>query len=264
MSNALVIQNEFNNEQLALITATVAKGATKDELNLFLYRCKHMGLDPLKPGQIHFVKFGNNPGTIVVGIEGFRSKASSTGKHNGTKRGVIRDNNGKCLGAWAEVYRLDWTHPARVEVSLGEFFADKPIWKKMPEAMIQKVAEVHALRMAFPDDLGGVYSDDEMDQASAQVKDVQPIENPFKKEDLKNAEADELKAKLPYYVVSFGKYKGQALKDVDMFELDNYVKWVINSAKDKGKEIKGEVKDFVEHAEAYLCSLEVQSEPEGV
>lgn len=151
--------------QRALVKATVAKGATDDELNLFLYRCKNMGLDPLKPGQVHFIKYGSAPGTIIVGIDGFRARAAKTGKHVGTKRGLIRDDKGKCLGAWAEVYRSDWTHPAKEEVSLAEYSTGKGQWSKMPETMIKKVAEVAALRMAFPDELGGLYSNDEMDQA---------------------------------------------------------------------------------------------------
>lgn len=249
MSNALALQNEFNSDQLALIKSTVAKGATNDELQLFLYRCKHMGLDPLKPGQIHFVKYGSSPGTIVIGIEGFRSKAATTGKHTGTKRGVIRDTSGKGIGAWAEVYRSDWQHPARVEVSLTEFIADKPTWKKMPEAMIQKVAEVHALRMAFPDELGGVYSDDEMDQASFKdVSSVEPVREAipdvFKDDDLSET------------VITFGKYKGKMFKDLDVFALDGYVKWVIQSAKEQNKEITGQVLKFTQDAEAYLLSLE--------
>jgi phage recombination protein Bet len=153
-------------EQTALITNTVAKGASRDELQLFLYRCKNMGLDPLKPGQIHFIKYNaNSVGTIVVGIEGFRSIAGRSGKHVGTKRGVLRDDKGKALGGWAEVFRSDWKEPARLEVSLAEYNKGSGPWKGMPETMIQKVAEAGALRMAFPDDLGGVYEQSEMDQA---------------------------------------------------------------------------------------------------
>lgn len=255
MNNALMIQNEFNSEQLALITATVAKGATKDELHLFLYRCKHMGLDPLKPGQIHFVKYGNSPGTIVIGIEGFRSKAATTGKHTGTKRGVIRDTAGKGIGAWAEVYRSDWTHPARVEVSLNEFMADKPTWKKMPEAMIQKVAEVHALRMAFPDELGGMYSDDEMDQAS--MKDV----TAEKKTDLKFSEAifeETASDQIENFEITFGKFKNKKLKEVDQFELDGYVKWMLGEAKKKGEPLPKNYQDFADIAEAYLKTKEAK------
>src|SRR3990167_2282695 len=116
MSN-LVAVNEISKEQMALIKATVAKGASDDELKLFLYRCKNMGLDPLKPGQIHFVKYNNSPGTMIIGIDGFRSRAAATGKHTGTKRGILRNEKGECIGAFCEVFRSDWKESAREEVS---------------------------------------------------------------------------------------------------------------------------------------------------
>jgi phage recombination protein Bet len=159
------IQPEWTPEQLDLITRTIAKGASKDELQLFLYRCKNLGLDPLKPGQIYFIKYGNSPGTIVVGIEGFRSRAARTGKLSGIKRGAIRNAAGVLVGAFAEIYRSDWKECAREEVPLSEYNTSKGNWAKMPETMIKKVAEAAALRMAFPDDLGGVYTKEEMDQA---------------------------------------------------------------------------------------------------
>lgn len=170
MSNEVVkLQNQIVNltpDQLKLITNTIAKNATPDELQLFLYRCKNMGLDPLKPGQIHFVKYGaGSPGTIVVGIEGFRSIAGRTGKLSGIARGAIKDDQGKLIGGWAEVSRKDWEKPAREEVPLSEYNTGRGPWQKMPETMIKKVAEAAALRMAFPDDLGGVYESSEMDQA---------------------------------------------------------------------------------------------------
>lgn len=180
MSNlpAAVAANEFTPEQVALITSTVAKGATPDELKLFLYRCQNMGLDPLKPGMVHFIKYGNNPGTMVVGIDGFRSRAAATGKHRGTKRGILRDAKGACIGAWAEVYRADWEHPAREEVSFREYSTGKSGWAKMPETMIKKVAECAALRMAFPDQLGGVYAPEEMDQAERHAPEAPPPQTP--------------------------------------------------------------------------------------
>lgn len=171
MSNELTVQH--TPEQLKLITSTVAKNATPDELKLFLYRANNLGLDPLKPGQIHFVKYGNGSGTIVVGIDGLRSKAARTGKLAGIKRGALRDNN-KLVGGWAEVYRTDWKEPAREEVPLSEYTTGKGPWSKMPETMIKKVAEAAALRMAFPDEFGGVYVQEEMAQAETQVRDSAP------------------------------------------------------------------------------------------
>lgn len=152
----------FTPEQMQLITDTVAKGATPPELALFLHRCKLMGLNPLKPGQIHFVKYGTGPGSIVVGIEGFRSIAGRTGKLSGVERGVHRDDKGKAIAGWAKVYRSDWQHPAHEEVPMSEYNSGKGPWQKMPETMIKKVAEAAALRMAFPDVLGGVYEQSEM------------------------------------------------------------------------------------------------------
>lgn len=165
MSNELVKQGELTQAQIELIRKTVARDATNDELKLFLYRAESLGLDPLKPGQIYFIKYGNSPGTIVVGIDGFRAKAVRTGKLSGIKRGVLRNDKGQCIGAWAEIYRSDWQHPAREEVNMQEYNTGKHNWLKMPETMIKKVAECAALRMAFPDDLGGVYAPEEMGQA---------------------------------------------------------------------------------------------------
>jgi len=47
----------------------------------------------------------------------------------------------------------------------------------MPETMIKKVAEAAALRMAFPEDLSGIYSHEEMHRADIEIT---PI--PFEKE----------------------------------------------------------------------------------
>lgn len=250
MSKALAIVPEFTPDQLKLIKDTVAKGATDDELKLFLYRCKHMGLDPLKPGQIHFVKYNNSPGTIIVGIEGFRSKAASTNVHSGTKRGVLRDDKGKCIGGWCEVYRKDWTECAREEVSLAEYNTGKGNWTKMPETMIKKVAEVAALRMAFPDVLGGVYSDDEMGQAESSIAQAKPaveannetnsIPEVFQDEDYGDT------------VCTFGrKYKDKRIKDIDPFELNGYVQWLKNQPSPHPS-----VLVFIDKAEAYLSSRE--------
>ena len=175
MSNAVALKQEtqltnaqaFTPEQMKLIRDTIARNATPDELQLFLYRAKVMGLDPLKSGQIHFVKYGAGPGTVVVGIDGFRSIAHRSGKLSGIERGVKRDEKGNVSHGWAKVYRKDWTQPAYEEVPMSEY-AKGGQWSKMPETMIKKVAECAALRMAFPNELGGAYSPEEMDQATPQ------------------------------------------------------------------------------------------------
>jgi phage recombination protein Bet len=160
----------YTESQLDLIRRKVAKKATDDELELFFYRAIELDANPLMPGEIFFVKFGDNPGTIIIGLDTFRNRAHATGKLAGVKRGVIRDKNGVCIGGWADVYRSDWKEPAHEEVALKEYSTGKANWAKMPETMIKKVAEVAAYRMAFPKQLSGLYSHDEMEKVTKEVE----------------------------------------------------------------------------------------------
>jgi hypothetical protein len=93
------------------------------------------------------------------------------------------------------------------------------------------------------------------------IKDAKPFDENMahieNKKDEVNLTEQGISSNPGEHQVTFGKYKGQKLKDVDMYELDNYIKWVIDSAKSKGKEITGNVKEFVDNAEAYLTSIEV-------
>lgn len=235
---------EFTPDQLDLIKSTIARNATNDELKLFLYRCKNMGLDPLKPGQIHFVKYGQNPGTMVIGIDGMRARASATGKHVGTKRGVLKDDKGVLEGAWCEVYRKDWTVPAREEVPLKEYNSGKNNWVKMPETMIKKVAEAAALRIAFPDELGGLYSEDELDhtrevtaaqkEKTAQVGLIISRDGPAETIDVSGALAHAIantdsrnEESLEAYVCKTGSKtrKGKRLGDLNFVYLQDSLAW---------------------------------------
>lgn len=253
----------LTSDQLSLVTSTVAKGATRDELQLFLYRCQNLDLDPLKPGQIHFVKYGNNPGSIIIGVDGFRARAAKTGKHTGTKRGIIRDDSGRCIGAWCEVYRSDWEHPARDEASLSEYNTGKNNWAKMPETMIKKVAEVAALRMAFPDELGGIYSDDEMEQAKdglagtvpdakQTVKIVAPDANAHTITDTEILEIEADIKIIGEMVCPFPKHVGKRIRDFHPENLEKYITYI----QDQWIRLKGEPskdkKEFVDAAKIWL------------
>lgn len=114
----------------------------------------------------------------------------------------------------------------------------------------------------------GILDETEIDS----IKDVKPadnpqIPNPFAKDDLPEqieTTVEEMKdAPLGEYVCRVGKkYAGKALKDIEMFELNNYLEWLQKSAKEKGQNLTGDWLEFYEHAEAYLCSLEVNKSEE--
>ena len=175
--------------QIKTLVATVAPGATLDELAVFFWTARRRGLDPFLR-QVHFVKRRRwnkelNDGKggyewVAVhqtGIDGLRVIANrakgSDGKLllAGIKRGPIRDERGLLTGAWAEVYRHDWTQPARVEVRWEEYVQTDNqgvpvgLWKTKPQTMIEKCAEAAALRMALPEDMGDLYINEELDSA---------------------------------------------------------------------------------------------------
>ncbi len=250
MSKDLIVKEQFSETDLQLIKDTVAKNATTAELNLFLYRAKAMGLNPLKPGQIYFVKYGTSAGTIVVGLDGFRSLAAKTGKHRGTRRGVTKDAEGNLIGGWAEVSREGWIHPARADVSLAEYGKNQGNWKTMPETMITKVAECAALRMAFPDELGGVYGEDERivtEQAPPVVRHVDAqIENLTDRpefetvidhyEDITNQPIPEV----VYVFKTGGTRKGKPVSSFSQERLNTFI-GEVDKLVDAGKDIPGDV-----------------------
>lgn len=248
--NELTIKSSWTNEELQLVKNTVAPNATEKEFQLFAYRCKELGLNPLKPGQIHFVKYGSSPGTIVVGIDGLRALSARSGKLSGIKRGPIKDSEGKLVGAWAEIYRSDWSQPARNEVSLSEYNTGRAMWAKMPETMICKVAEAGAHRMAFPDLAGGVYATEEMDQASNKGK-ILPEEPP-----------PEMQRSLGY-TIGIGRFAGRSMEEVGPEEISRYVSSLEARAEKSGQSIESwgiKWGEFYERAKHFIHSFSLQEE----
>lgn len=156
----------YTPEQVELIKNTVAKGASDNELQLFLAVAKRSGLDPFSK-QIHFVKRGGI-GTIQTGIDGYRAIAERSGSLAGIDDAVY-DTEAKPNPTKASVTVYRFINGNRVSFTASarwnEYNCGTPIWKKMPYLMLAKCAEALALRKAFPNDLSGLYTNEEMQQA---------------------------------------------------------------------------------------------------
>ena len=168
MAKEIIEYNNITPAQIDLIKSQIAVGATDDELKLFLHVADKAELDPLQR-QIYFIKRGTKM-TIQTGIDGFRTIADRTGQYVGSDDPVFSGNGKFPEKATVTVRKV-------VQNIVGEFSATarwteyKPdknsfMWDKMPYTMLGKCAEALALRKAFPAQLSGLYTDDEMDQAS--------------------------------------------------------------------------------------------------
>lgn len=161
----------FSREQIDLIKRTLMPSGFGDaELDLFLHQARRTGLDPLTR-QIYAMNV-KGKFSVQVSIDGFRLIAERSGKYAGQlgpfwcgEDEAWRDVwlKGAPLAAKVGVLRSDFKEPLWA-VARFQSYSGGYMWQKMPDLMIAKVAEALALRRAFPQELSGLYTSDEMQQ----------------------------------------------------------------------------------------------------
>jgi phage recombination protein Bet len=181
-------QTAWTPEQAAVLQQSgIDNEVTSAELSSFLHLCQRTQLDPFSR-QIYLIgrwdrRAGRKVFTPQTSIDGYRVTAHRAAAKAGHKLGyedtVWCDSSGRWFDVWLSdeppaaakvvVVRDGQRFPAVAKyseyVQTGK--ENKPIglWGKMPATMTAKCAEALALRMAFPHDLAGVYTAEEMAQA---------------------------------------------------------------------------------------------------
>jgi phage recombination protein Bet len=179
------VEPELTREQIDLLKRTIARGTTDDEFKLFLEACRRRRFDPFSR-LIYPVKRWDSASRSEVmalqsSIDSFRLVAERTGRYAGQLGPFWCGRNGEWVDVWlgseapaasrVGVLRADFKEPLW-GVALWSNYVQKKkdgsvtqFWDRMGPLMLAKCAESVALRRAFPEDLAGLYTSDEMEQA---------------------------------------------------------------------------------------------------
>lgn len=186
MSNDLARTNApeplaFTEEQRCMIRNSFANGASDQEFAVLLEMASMRRLNPFLR-QVHFVKRwdsqrGAHVWAVQVSIDGMRAIAERTGLYAGQDEPeFVEGTDGVPVLCKVRVWRKDWPRPAVGVAHWAEYvqtIRDRatskdvpgPMWRRMPHVMLAKCAESIALRKAFPEDISGLYTAEEMGQA---------------------------------------------------------------------------------------------------
>ncbi|MEE8666896.1 MAG: RecT family recombinase [Bifidobacterium mongoliense] len=187
-------QETFTDTQVAALEQIGVKDAKPGDLAVFFHQVQRTGLDPFAK-QIYMIERKGKQ-TIQTGIDGFRLIA---------RRAVDRTHEtfGEPQTLWCgddAVWRDVWLgsvppSAAKVVVQRGEgifvgtarfeSYAGRkydgslaPIWASKPDVMIAKCAEALALRKAFPLDLSGLLTPEELDHDGVDAKTSEQSDGP--------------------------------------------------------------------------------------
>jgi len=178
----------YTPERVELLKRTIAKGASDDEFAFFLAICRRTGLDPFT-NQIYLVPRWDRQARREVrrpqvGIDGMRLVAQRSGDYAGQTRTEWCGPDGAWFDVWLHreppaaarvgVYRRGFVEALTATALWREYCpVDKEgsptrQWAQMPALMLAKCAEALAIRRAFPAELSGVYTSEEMAQADTE------------------------------------------------------------------------------------------------
>lgn len=180
-SLTLTTEQEFwTDRQLAGLRQLGVQNAAPGDLAVFMHVAQRTGLDPFAR-QIYMIERQGKQ-TIQTGIDGFRLVARRAVDAAGESLSISGGEWCGPDGAWQDVWLSD-APPAAARVTVrrgGHEFVGVALfreyaqtkrdgnlmaqWATRPAGMIAKCAEALALRKAFPMDLAGVYTDDEVGQ----------------------------------------------------------------------------------------------------
>ena len=182
MSNLEIITKEINGElekveiQKVLLSTTF-KGLSLGNMKVALFEGMTRGFtfkDFLEKN-VYAIPFSNGY-SLVTSID-YARKLGMTGGIVGKSEPIYDEKDNKIISCTITVKKKvgEYVGDYTAKVYFSEYDTGRNLWKTKPRTMIAKVAEMHALRSACPEEMQKVYVEEEM-QKEEEVIDEKYIE----------------------------------------------------------------------------------------
>lgn len=161
-----------NTETLNTLLATTFKGLNQDSAKRAMLEAMMRGFEfkDFLQKNIYAVPFGGNY-SLVTSVDYARKIGMRSGVV-GKSAPTYEEKEGKLVSCTITVKRKigDYVGDYSATVYFDEYNTGRNQWASKPRTMIAKVAEMHALRMACPEELSQAYVEEEHAQDLAQVE----------------------------------------------------------------------------------------------
>lgn len=246
------------------------------DLENFKIQCIRTGLDPITR-QIYAIP-NNGKLTIMASIDGLRLIAERSGAYEGQTAPQWCGDDGQWVDVWLKktppaackigVYKTKFREPLYAVAVFDEYagryaYDDRNgkykkgdlthMWAKMPTLMIAKVAESLALRKAFPNEMSGVYTAEEMDQSknTTQEREAEPVPLEQRVEEHKAQRTPPIDWTTK--VITFGKkYAGKKWSDFSVEDHKSYLIYLEDAAKKQNKPLSGPALEHYNLTKQYI------------
>jgi len=272
-------QTFWNPQQIAALKQLGLQDATNEDLAVFFHHSQRTGLDPFAR-QIYMVGRWSREGTkytIQTGIDGFRliGRRAADARHE-----TLEVSDTEWCGSdgqWTNVW-LSHEPPAAARVSIirngGRFPAVAlfheyaqtkkdgsltQMWDSKGALMIAKCAEALAWRKAFPQDLSGLYTTEEMQQADNNRVTVTQVQEPAPAQVTSLQDAVAAHRQQSDGITADQKHElGKLIKDLDLGR-DEYLTFVAGQI---GRQVAGTTELSQSEAATVIAALSADPAPD--
>lgn len=233
----------------ALILGDLSKLSTDQRLSYYKQVCESVGLNPLtKP-----FDYINLNGKLTL-----YAKRDATDQLRKVHKVSITISSRELIGEIYIVTAKAKDKDGREDESTGAVFVSGLKGDNLANAYMK--AETKAKRRVTLSVCGLGLLDETEVADIPEIKEQAPQVNHAQKlgeKIAKDASANEvLETDLGSFKIMFGKHKNKTLNDMDMFEFNNYHKWLKNSSAASDKPVSAGVRELIEVGEAFLKSRE--------